>query len=150
MNSLPQPEPPSSTYFEFLKSKVIKAVPTGFTPQKPLSKKLKPFQRDITDWAIRRGRAAIFADCGLGKTPMQLEWAKHVSAYADKPVLTFAPLAVSQQTKREGENKFGVSVQICQSQKDVVAGADISNYEKLQHFPDPSQFAGVILDESSI
>jgi hypothetical protein len=136
-------------YRRFLRSKTLKAVPTGFEPTMALLGKLFAFQMDIARWAIIRGRAAIFADCGLGKSPMQLEWARHVSDYTSKPVLIYAPLAVSQQTKREGL-KFGIEVNVCRTQADVVQGINITNYEKLQHFPDASRFGGIVLDESSI
>jgi hypothetical protein len=115
----------------------------------PLNAFLMPFQAAITGWGIRRGRAAFFEDCGTGKTIQQLEWARHVSAYTQKPVLIYAPLAVSQQTKREGL-KFGIEVNVCRSQADVVAGINITNYEKLQHFGEALQFGGIVLDESSI
>jgi superfamily II DNA or RNA helicase len=107
-----------------------------------------PFQRDIVRWALRRGKAAIFADCGLGKTPMQLEWAHQVHQYTGRGVLILAPLAVSQQTVREGE-KFGITVHPCKTGRDVQPGVNISNYERLHHF-DPAAFGGIVLDESSI
>ena len=139
-----------SEYLDFLKSKQVRAVPTGFDIDKSaISAKLYPFQRDIVHWALKRGRAALLADCGLGKTPMQLEWASHVNQHTGKPVLIFAPLAVSEQTKREGE-KFSVHVDILAEQNPDWPGIGITNYEKLKHFPEPSQFGGVVLDESSI
>ena len=131
-------------YEEFLRAKAITDAPSGMPVVPALNPQLFPFQRDIVSWALRRGRAAIFADCGLGKTPMQLEWAKHVPG----PVLILAPLAVSRQTVREGE-KFGVPVGIARSQDDVAEKVTITNYEMLERF-DPSAFAGVVLDESSI
>jgi superfamily II DNA or RNA helicase len=134
-------------YAEFLESKHITAVSSGFDP-KELNHLLFPFQRDIVRFALRRGRAAIFADCGLGKTPMQLEWAQRVVEHTNRPVLALAPLAVSRQTQREGD-KFGVEVTVCRSQADVRKGVNIANYEMLEHF-DCSTFGGVVLDESSI
>ena len=134
-------------YAEFLERKRIADPPTGFDPPE-INEQLFPFQRDIVRWACRRGRAAIFADCGLGKTPMQLEWARLVSAHSAGPVLILAPLAVSRQTKREGE-KFHVPVTICRNQDDVRDGVNIANYEMLEHFT-PEAFVGVVLDESSI
>jgi hypothetical protein len=137
-------------YTDFLKSKQALDTPTGFAiDRKSIMLQLFPFQADITAWAIRRGRAGVFADCGLGKTPMQLEWARHVSRHTGKPVLIFAPLAVSRQTEREGI-KFGIPVTVCAAQADVQPSVNITNYEKLAHFPDASQFGGVVLDESSI
>jgi len=134
-------------YNDFINSKKITIPDTGFEPGK-LNKMLFDFQRDITLWAIRKGRACIFADCGLGKTPIQLEWADKVSKHEKKPVIIFAPLAVSKQTKREGI-KFGVEVNIIESQSDIKKGINITNYEKLHKF-DLNSFCGVVLDESSI
>lgn len=131
-------------YTEFLKRKTIVDVPTGLKVIPPLCAQLFDFQKDITSWALKRGRAAIFADCGMGKTPMQLEWAKHV----DGDVLILAPLSVAQQTVREGI-KFGINVNYCRDKKDVKTGITITNYEMLEHF-DPSVFKGIVLDESSI
>ncbi len=109
---------------------------------------LYDFQEAITRWAIRRGRAAIFADCGLGKTPMQLEWAKQIYQKTNKNILILAPLAVSKQTKQEGD-KFGIKVNICRSQDDVKKGINITNYEILHKF-NTDMFGGIVLDESSI
>lgn len=134
-------------YQEFLSNKQIADTSTGFDPD-GINPMLFDFQKAIVTWACKRGRAAIFADCGLGKSPMQLEWANQVHKHTDQPVLILAPLAVSKQTKREGE-KFGISVTICESQDDVVNGINITNYEKLHKF-DPGSFIGVVLDESSI
>lgn len=134
-------------YTEFLKQKDITDKSTGFMPS-GINDMLFDFQKAIVTWACKRGRSAIFADCGLGKTPMQLEWANQVHKYSQHPVLILAPLAVSQQTQREG-NKFGIYVNICESQDDVVNGINITNYEKLHKF-EPGYFTGIVLDESSI
>lgn len=131
-------------YDDFLTAKTRSAPATGLAIVPPLAGFLFPFQRDIVTWALKRGRAAIFADCGMGKTPMQLEWARHIPGN----VLILAPLAVAQQTVHEGE-KFGIPVQYCRDQSQVQAGITIANYEMLAHF-DPFAFAGVVLDESSI
>jgi hypothetical protein len=137
-------------YEKFLKRKQFKDIPTGFDiPKSAVNPKLFPFQRDIVHWAIKRGRCGVFADCGLGKSSMQLQWAKHVATHTGKPVLIFAPLAVSQQTKREGD-KFDVPVTVCATQADIQPGVNITNYEKLAHFPDPTLYGGIVLDESSI
>jgi DNA modification methylase/superfamily II DNA or RNA helicase len=110
-----------------------------------LNQKLFPFQRDLVRWSLRKGRAAIFADTGLGKTPMQLAWAER----AAERTLILAPLAVAQQTVREGE-RFGVRVTYARSQSEAAApGVTITNYEMLRHF-DPAEFGAVVLDESSI
>jgi len=135
------------TYEEFIKSKEIKSDSHGFEPKRD-NPRLFQYEKDIVRWALMKGRAAIFADCGLGKTAMQLQWAQEVADHESRPVLICAPLAVSRQTKGEGV-KFGVPVKICRKQADVEQGVNITNYEMLQHF-DASQFAGVVLDESSI
>jgi hypothetical protein len=140
------------TYQEFLESKQIRSLPTGFDVSRgSLNPRLFDFQRDIVSWASRRGRAAVFADCGLGKTPMQLEWARLVSERTDKPVLIFAPLAVAEQTAREGD-KFNIVVAVSERQEDIPDDLYqvVTNYEKLAHYANPKQFSGVILDESSI
>jgi superfamily II DNA or RNA helicase len=138
-----------SSYAEFLASKVVRQKDCGFAVGPgELNPTLFPFQRDLTAWALRRGRAALFEDCGLGKTPQQLEWAHRVGLRTGGDVLILAPLAVSKQTEREGR-KFGIPVTVCQSQADVRPGVNVTNYEKLHHF-DPRHFAGIVLDESSI
>lgn len=106
------------------------------------------FQKDIVRWALKKGRAAIFAECGLGKTLMQLSWADEILKHTGGKILILAPLAVAPQTKEEGE-KFGISVNICESQDDVVDGINITNYEKIDKFIG-SSFQAVVLDESSI
>lgn len=128
-------------YGEFLSTKAIRAIPTGIDPDDPPGM-LFPFQSDIVKWALRRGRAAIFADCGLGKTPMQLSWAYQIPGN----VLILAPLAVAQQTVREGK-KFGIDLEY--SRKPCDSRITITNYEMLDHF-NPSDYAGIVLDESSI
>lgn len=106
---------------------------------------LFPFQQALTRWALRKGRAAIFADCGLGKTPMQLAWAHQIPGR----VLILAPLCVAEQTVLEGA-KFGVEVAYATSQPETQgARIVITNYERLNRF-NPEAFAGVVLDESSI
>src|ERR1039458_9507244 len=90
------------SYEDFIASKQIVLADAGIKKVPKLNPMLFPFQRDIVAWSLRKGRSAIFADCGLGKTPMQLEWAKHIVAATNKPVLILAPLAVSQQTVAEG------------------------------------------------
>jgi hypothetical protein len=105
------------------------------------------FQSSLTDWALMKGRAAIFADCGLGKTPMQLVWAENVVRKTNKPVLIITPLAVGAQTIREGE-KFGIECHKAADGK-IHPGINVINYERLHYF-DPDNYAGVVLDESSI
>ncbi len=109
-----------------------------------LAQHLFPFQADLVRWALRRGRAAIFADTGLGKTAMQVEWARQVSAHGR--VLILAPLAVADQTVREAA-RWGVEV--AYRRADTGDRITVTNYEMAEHF-DPEAFAGVVLDESSI
>lgn len=131
-------------YSDFLKNKLVIDQDTGLKTVPKLNPMLFDFQHDIVSWALRRGRAAIFADCGMGKTPMQLEWAKHIPG----KILILAPLAVSAQTVREGR-KFGVELSYARKQADIKDRITITNYEMMEHF-DESQFNGVVLDESSI
>lgn len=138
----------SNAYREFLKSKVVEATPSGIEfPRENLNPQLFNWQGDIVQWALRRGKAALFADCGMGKGPMQIEWARIVAEHTEGDVLILAPLAVAQQTVREGA-KFGVHVTLCRSQSDVRHGVNVTNYEMLEHFS-PGSFVGVVLDESS-
>lgn len=129
------------TYEEFVSSKRFSNESSGIEADE-VSKLLFPFQQDIVKWALKRGRAAIFADCGMGKTAMQLEWARQVRGR----VLIAAPLAVSAQTVREGA-KFGVDVSY--ATEDNGHRIIVTNYERLENF-DPAEFHGIVLDESSI
>ena len=131
-------------YAAFLRHKAIIDPPTGLAVVPKLHERLFDFQRDIVRWALKRGRAAIFADCGMGKTFMQCEWARHVPG----PVLILAPLAVAGQTARDMAG-FGIEVNYAREQSQVRGKITITNYEMLEHF-DASKFAGVVLDESSI
>ncbi len=142
---------PASDYAKFLAAKQRTDKPTGFEPYDDLrGSMLFPFQKAIVQWACRRGRAAIFADCGLGKTGMQLTWADQVVAQTNRKVLILAPLAVAAQTKREAEKFCIPGVGVVRSQEECTPFAIcIANYEMLPHF-DPAQFVGVVLDESSI
>lgn len=136
-------------YADFLASKRIEVKPAGFqVDAAAVNAALFDWQRDIVLWSLARGRAALFCECGLGKTLMQLEWSRHVAAHTNGNVLILAPLAVAHQTMREGE-KFGIAVTVCETQADVRPGINVTNYEKIHHF-DTASFAGVVLDESSI
>ena len=108
---------------------------------------LYPFQAKLVEWACRKRRAAIFADCGLGKTPMQLIWADTVLRQTNKPVLILTPLAVSPQTVREAD-KFGIEAHRSPDGQNV-KGIVVANYERLHYF-NAADFAGVVCDESSI
>ena len=137
-------------YREFLDAKRERVEAVGFAVDDgEISAKLFDWQRRIVAWALRRGRAALFEDCGLGKTAQQVEWAAQVVRRTGKAVLILAPLAVSEQTVREGE-KFGHAVHRCDDAAGVVECAiNVTNYERLDKFSaDP--FAGIVLDESSI
>jgi hypothetical protein len=131
-------------YEEFLNRKKTIDAPTGLDKIPELNPMLFDFQRDIVAWALRRGRAAIFADCGMGKTAMQLEWAKHIPGR----VLIVAPLAVSAQTIREAD-KFHEEKPTYSPDGKLESRIVITNYERIHHF-DPSMFTGIVLDESSI
>jgi hypothetical protein len=135
-------------YRQFLATKRIIDPDTGIPGAINLPEVMMPHQRDITRWALRRGRAAIFAGTGLGKTLMELTWADRVSAHTGKPVLIFAPLAVSQQHIREAI-KFGLSARIVRDQSETGPGVNVTNYQKIDHF-DLSAFGGIVLDESSV
>jgi len=134
------------TYEEFLKTKELETIQAGFDiDRSELNDKLFPFQADIVAWALKKGKAAIFSDCGTGKTPMQLEYAKQIVKHTGKKALIIAPLSVVGQTKKEGV-KFGVDVNICRTGEDVKDGINITNYEMLEHF-DADAFECVVLDE---
>ena len=136
-------------YYEFIESKKIQPVICGFDIDgEKLNRNLFDFQRAIVKWALKRGRAAIFADTGLGKTLMQTSWAEEVAKHTGGEVLIFAPLCVAQQTIREGE-KFGITINYTRTQDGIKPGLNITNYEMMDNF-DLSLFAGVVLDESSI
>ena len=135
-----------SDYARFLDAKTQAGAASGFAPLW-LPDFLFDFQRSIVDWAVRKGRGAIFADCGLGKTPMGLVWASNVARKTGRPVLYLTPLAVASQTVREAQ-KFGIDA--VQSRDGSSAGhIVVANYERLHHF-NPADFAGVVCDESSI
>lgn len=132
-------------YKDFIDNKNFILENNGFDIDKSeLNDSMFDFQKDIVRWALKKGRSAIFADCGMGKTLMQLEWAKKIGG----KVLIVAPLSVTTQTQKEGE-KFGYKVTICENQSDVQEGINITNYEKLDKF-ECNVFNGVVLDESSI
>lgn len=136
-------------YSEFLKSKRFVLESSGFDIDKnQLNPMLYDFQKDIVRWALKKGKACIFADCGLGKTPMQLSWAYQVHKHTGGMVLVLAPLAVAEQTKREA-NKFGYTARVVERQDDCGEGINITNYEKMDRFT-ANAFSGVVLDESSI
>lgn len=135
-------------YEDFVKSKRREEIATGHNPES-LNENLFDFQHAIVTWAIRRGRAAIFADTGLGKSCMQLSWADEVSRHTYGKVLILAPLAISDQTIREGD-KFGIEVNRVPHNGEISHnGIWITNYERMDNI-DFSQLSGLVLDESSI
>jgi DNA modification methylase/superfamily II DNA or RNA helicase len=133
------------SYESFIKSKAANDVVSGFEPVE-IKPHLFDFQKAIVEWACKRGRAAIFADTGLGKTAMQVEWARQVVKHTGGRVLILAPLCVAQQTVHEAA-RFGTDVKYARKRTD--GDIIITNYEMLEHF-DVSAFSGVVLDESSI
>lgn len=136
-------------YNDFLKNKRFVLESSGFEIDKSeLNPMLYNFQKDIVRWALKKGKACIFADCGLGKTPMQLSWAYQVHKNTGGMILILAPLAVADQTRREAE-KFGYTANVVERQEDCISGINITNYEKLDRFI-AKEFTGIVLDESSI
>jgi DNA modification methylase len=139
------------SYEAFVAGKLVHMVPTGIADAVCKSKLSFPFQNDLVSFALRRGRAAIFADTGLGKSRMQAEWAWRVAKHTGKPVLIFAPLAVATQTRDEALRVL-ISITVVKDGSEVTPnepGVYITNYDRL-HLFDMSVFGGVVLDESSI
>lgn len=134
-------------YQEFLKRKKVVVQACGFDCEER-NPALFDWQNDVVRWALRKGKCAIFTACGTGKSRVQLQWAQKVHEHTGKPMLILAPLAVTQQTKREGE-ACGITVNVVRNQEQCVNGLNITNYEMLQHF-DARKFVGIVLDESSI
>lgn len=134
------------TYDQFIERKSQIGGMSGFDPVW-MPDFLKGFQRHLVEWSIRKGRSAIFADCGLGKGPMQLVWAENVARYTNKNVLILAPLAVSHQFEREGE-KFGIEVRRSDDGRPT-GKLTVTNYDRLEKFS-PDDYAGLACDEISI
>jgi DNA modification methylase len=134
------------SYEQFIDAKRTMATDSGFAIDGDINPSLFDFQRDIVRWALRRGRASIFADCGMGKTIMQLAWADAVADHTCGRVIILAPLAVAAQTAREAE-RFGIDAAYIRD--DDGSRIVVTNYEMLNRF-DPDDFHGVVLDESSI
>jgi hypothetical protein len=139
-------------YLEFVKGKTKIDNPSGFTLDHDDigfgGMRLMEFQRHIVKWALSRGRAAVFANTGLGKTAMQVTWAGHVAEHTGNPVLIAAPLCVARQTVTEAA-KFGVHIEYVREMPDDAQGVYVTNYEMLDNF-DAVAFSGIVLDESSI
>ena len=136
-------------YERFLSAKAVTAPPCGFDPKAAMPKGIKPFQRDIVSWACRRGRAAIFAATGLGKTIQELAWASQVTKHTQGQVMLFTPLAVAEQTVLEAK-KFGIKgVAYAADRGAINSPIVVTNYDRREKF-DLSAFAGVVCDESGI
>lgn len=143
--------PAADAYASFVDGKLTRVPPTGMRTVPPLHASLFPFQQDLVGWALRRGRSALFADTGLGKTRQELEWARCVAEYTKGRVLLLAPLAVGAQTVAEAE-RIGIAAQQVRYGADVEASDArivVTNYDRIHHF-DPAAFAGVVCDESSV
>jgi len=139
--------PMANNYDNFLLTKRKSVESVGFEVD-DINPMLFDWQAKIVRWALRRGRAAMFEDCGLGKTPQQLEWARHVCEHTSGNVLILTPLAVAGQTIREAE-KFGIEAHHTRTGMEGHTGIIVTNYERL-HYYDRADFKGIVLDESSI
>lgn len=138
----------SDAYADFIETKARVAEPVGFEPS-ALTPALKPFQRAVTEWALRRGRAALFEGTGLGKTLQELAWSQAVHEETRRPVLILCPLAVAEQTVAEAA-KFEVEGVAYAAEQDAAhSPIVVTNYDRA-HLFDFSRFGGVVLDESSI
>ena len=135
-------------YSEFIDRKAITAIDAGIDDDVWLPDGMFGFQADCVKWALRRGRAALFLDTGMGKTITQLSWANAVADHTGRPVIILAPLCVAQQTEREGE-RFGIECQYMREHPADHHKIIITNYEMAKNF-DFSEFSGVVMDESSI
>lgn len=136
------------SYQEFIAKKSVIAQPDGFAVNEPINNKLFDFQHDVVRWACKRGRSAIFAGTGLGKSFQELAWANELYEATGERTLIFTPLAVAAQMKREAI-KFGIDCDHVSTHDESNKPILITNYQKLEHF-DLSKFKGVVLDESSI
>lgn len=137
-----------SAYESFVDGKLSRLSASGIAGQVDLPDSLFGHQAALTRWALKRGRAAIFADTGLGKTRIELAWGQQVARYTQRPVLILCPLAVAAQTAAEGA-RIGIDVTVCRDGSDVRPGINVTNYDRLHRF-DCSIFGGVAPDESSV
>ncbi len=142
------------SYADFIYGKLSRVPPTGLAELPALGDYLFPFQSDLVTWALRRGRCAIFADTGLGKTRQELEWARCVALSTGGRVLILAPLAVGAQTVREAD-KIGVLAKQVRYAADLDGAPSIvvTNYDRIHHFSEAvaaGEFVGVVCDESSV
>jgi hypothetical protein len=133
-------------YSEFIDYKSQLTNDCGFEPTF-IPEQMFPFQKFLLDWSVRKGRDAILADCGLGKSFLELAWSQNVTDHVQKPILLLTPLAVSYQTEREA-HKFGIDAEVSRNGK-VPSRITITNYDNL-HLFNADDFGGVVCDESSI
>lgn len=135
-------------YDEYVRNKKLEQPASGFVvDESAINPMLFDYQRVITRWALHRGKAALFEDCGLGKGIQEWEWSKHVARHTDMPVLILAPLSVAEQMVDEAP-QFGYSINLCKSNADLRPGLNVSNYEKLHKFK-ADDLGGIVPDESS-
>lgn len=134
-------------YRDFIEAKTQLANQFGFAPTF-IPDAAFDFQKAMIEYSVRQGRAAIFEDCGMGKTLQFLSWAQNVVEHVNRPVLVLTPLAVAHQTVREGE-KFGIDVRRVGLDGKISGDIAVTNYERLEHL-NPDDFSGVVCDESSI
>ena len=135
-------------YDAFVASKLALPVATGIPDPVMPEEGLFPFQKVVSSWACKRGRAAIFASTGLGKSRMGAAWAQNVATHTGRDVIAFAPLAVAKQFRGEAA-RVGVEVTVCREEKDLRPGINVTNYERMDKFQ-PDRFSGVLIDEGSI
>jgi hypothetical protein len=134
-------------YTDFVSRKLAYTSSRGIDPSVLDESHLFPHQSALTRWALMKGKSAIFANTGLGKTRMEITWADAICRAAGGDVLMLAPLAVAEQTREEGE-KIGIAVNHARKDSDIKPGINIINYERL-HLMDASRFVGIVMDESS-
>ena len=134
-------------YREYIASRATTLAPSGFNPH-PINASAKAHQRAVLDFALNLGRSAAFLDTGLGKSFIELEFARQCADETGKPSLILTPLAVAGQMVREGQ-KFGIDARQIREQSEVGAGVMVANYERLAKL-DPASFGAIVLDESSI
>lgn len=134
------------SYEQFIRDKFVAHSPSGIVGHVDLPKAMFPHQDALTRWALRRGRAAVFADTGLGKMLIELAWAQVVNKFTGRPVMIHTPLAVAAQIAAEGR-RFGIEATVVREASEVTLGINITNYDRLHKF-DTSIFGGVVLDES--
>jgi hypothetical protein len=136
------------SYEEFLASKVVEVRPSGFVPTEPIAERLFDYQRDIVSWALQLGKAALWLQCGLGKTGCSIEWAHHVAQREQRPVIILTPLAVAPQFVSEAKAQ-GRDVEHCrEGGRFDGPRLVVTNYERLHHF-NVDDFVGIVADESS-